>query len=206
MWHYKCIRPILNDHKTFPQFLCPNCRAVTDLEAEVDDRLDEWWEDPQIDEAIDATESKHGVNGNSRNEAEDTQMIGASQDLPPSASRFPSIQDSDNLSPSDTTASVPISRLAPSPSLVDRGSEALTDLGGIRMQSAPMQYLRPITPTEPLMGDNEFSRNRTQTSTMDMLVTEGPMTPTNTAGPFVFDGSAGRASGRGLSDDTTAAA
>ena len=44
VWHYKCIRPILNDHKSWPQFLCPNCRAVTDLEADVDD-IDEDWGD-----------------------------------------------------------------------------------------------------------------------------------------------------------------
>jgi hypothetical protein len=36
VWHYKCIRPILNGH-TWPNFLCPNCRAVADLEADVDD-------------------------------------------------------------------------------------------------------------------------------------------------------------------------
>ena len=43
VWHYKCIRPILNG-PTYPNFLCPNCRAVTDLEADVDDPVDfdEW--------------------------------------------------------------------------------------------------------------------------------------------------------------------
>lgn len=30
-WHYRCIRPLLV--KTYPQFLCPNCKAVCDLEA-----------------------------------------------------------------------------------------------------------------------------------------------------------------------------
>ena len=40
-------------------------------------------------------------------------------------------------------------------------------------------YLRPNTPT-----------------INDILTTEGPLTPRNDAGPFVFDGSAGRASGR----------
>ncbi|KAK9470710.1 uncharacterized protein V1510DRAFT_422259 [Dipodascopsis tothii] len=34
VWHYKCIRPIVI--KAYPQFLCPNCRAVCDLEADVD--------------------------------------------------------------------------------------------------------------------------------------------------------------------------
>ncbi|GAV26598.1 hypothetical protein PMKS-000052 [Pichia membranifaciens] len=38
-WHYKCIRPLLV--KTYPQFLCPNCKAVCDLEAELEDGDDD---------------------------------------------------------------------------------------------------------------------------------------------------------------------
>ncbi|KAH3684988.1 hypothetical protein WICPIJ_004020 [Wickerhamomyces pijperi] len=34
-WHYKCIRPILI--KSYPQFLCPNCRETCDLEEDFDD-------------------------------------------------------------------------------------------------------------------------------------------------------------------------
>ncbi|KAG7882232.1 hypothetical protein KL905_000273 [Ogataea polymorpha] len=34
-WHYKCIRPIVV--KTYPQFLCPNCKAVCDMEADFDE-------------------------------------------------------------------------------------------------------------------------------------------------------------------------
>ncbi|KAL8951711.1 MAG: hypothetical protein Q9222_002324 [Ikaeria aurantiellina] len=52
-------------------------------------------------------------------------------------------------------------------------------------------YLRPITPTQPLLGDMAGR----EPSTGDILTPGseiGPMTPTNTAGPFVFDGSAGR--------------
>jgi pSer/pThr/pTyr-binding forkhead associated (FHA) protein len=33
-WHYRCIRPLLV--KTYPQFLCPNCKAVCDLEEDLD--------------------------------------------------------------------------------------------------------------------------------------------------------------------------
>ena len=40
-----------------------------------------------------------------------------------------------------------------------------------------------------------YLRPNTQTIN-DILTTEGPLTPRNDAGPFVFDGSAGRASGR----------
>ncbi|KAF1980718.1 hypothetical protein K402DRAFT_408978 [Aulographum hederae CBS 113979] len=47
VWHYKCIRPILHG-ATYPNFLCPNCRAVADLEADVDEPNDEWEEDLEV--------------------------------------------------------------------------------------------------------------------------------------------------------------
>ncbi|MCJ1308989.1 hypothetical protein MMC25_002644 [Agyrium rufum] len=51
VWHFKCIRPILTDMKTYPQFLCPNCRAVADLEADVDDpyEVEGWNADMEAD-------------------------------------------------------------------------------------------------------------------------------------------------------------
>ncbi|KAL8873656.1 MAG: hypothetical protein Q9174_000910 [Haloplaca sp. 1 TL-2023] len=57
-------------------------------------------------------------------------------------------------------------------------------------------FLRPITPTSSLpsfLGDEDVLRREAM---MGDVVTPGselgPMTPTNNAGPFVFDGSAGR--------------
>jgi hypothetical protein len=35
-WHYKCIRIIINGPH-WPHFICPNCRSVADLEAELDE-------------------------------------------------------------------------------------------------------------------------------------------------------------------------
>ncbi|KAK2871870.1 hypothetical protein FQN49_002744 [Arthroderma sp. PD_2] len=36
VWHYKCIRRLIHSPE-YPMFQCPNCRAYTDLNAEVDD-------------------------------------------------------------------------------------------------------------------------------------------------------------------------
>ena len=38
-WHYKCIRPIII--KSYPQFYCPNCRTMCDLETDLDDDDDD---------------------------------------------------------------------------------------------------------------------------------------------------------------------
>lgn len=35
LWHYKCIRPIIV--KSYPQFYCPNCRSMCDLETDIED-------------------------------------------------------------------------------------------------------------------------------------------------------------------------
>lgn len=37
-WHYKCIRPIIV--KSYPQFYCPNCRSMCDLETDIEDEDD----------------------------------------------------------------------------------------------------------------------------------------------------------------------
>lgn len=34
-WHYKCIRPVII--KSYPQFYCPNCRSMCDLETDIED-------------------------------------------------------------------------------------------------------------------------------------------------------------------------
>lgn len=38
-WHYKCIRPIII--KSYPQFYCPNCRSMCDLETDIEDEEEE---------------------------------------------------------------------------------------------------------------------------------------------------------------------
>ena len=59
-------------------------------------------------------------------------------------------------------------------------------------------HLRPITPTESLSQDQNVTLAGLPSGqeATELLASDGPMTPTNNAGPFVFDGSAGRAAGR----------
>ncbi|KAI1185494.1 SMAD/FHA domain-containing protein [Nemania serpens] len=44
-WHYKCIREMLQGPSS-PIFICPNCRATADLDAEVEEPADEWQQLP----------------------------------------------------------------------------------------------------------------------------------------------------------------
>ena len=102
-------------------------------------------------------------------------------------------------------------RLAIASDPTDGSSPGLLNRRGARRQPPPFvstdstpaqrvptnegQYLRPITPTQPLMGDEDMNETAMRTPPTDTFNHEGPMTPTNNAGPFVFDGSAGRVVG-----------
>ena len=200
VWHYKCIRPILNDHKTWPNFLCPNCRAFADLEADIED-LD-GWDDDNMNALGDAEHpGASDVNGNAQDSTTvDRRAVStpANASMTPTTSTTPSIQD--EQAPSSASASV---LSASSTSLLDRRGVAKMPSPFNSTDGAPsatrraevsrIEYLAPITPTQPLLMDHE---NANVTPTTEQLTTEGPLTPTNNAGPFVFDGSAGRADSR----------
>ncbi|KAL8649133.1 MAG: hypothetical protein Q9210_004580 [Variospora velana] len=225
VWHYKCIRPILNDHKTFPSFLCPNCRAVTDLEADVDDpdAMDDWEdEEASSGSAADGKESSPS-NGISR-EAAQEEIEHEDNDLASMTSRQLSVRNGGDP-PTHAIESTgvdapPPSRAAPSPNadgasssssssslpslLNRRNARRVTPPRHERLPStaeeqstslplAPDAYLRPITPTQAFLAAGDFfHRDAMMGDAITPSSELGPMTPTNNAGPFVFDGSAGR--------------
>ena len=199
VWHYKCIRPILNDHKCWPQFLCPNCRAITDLEADIEDPEDGNWEEEN------GTESSPEM-GPSRDtncivpEQEGKEIGSEDEGLSNSTSRLLSVRNDSHSTPSVITSSDSTNGANPAPGLLTRrGARRISppfsrarDPSASKSTSGAVQFLRPITPTQPLLGTEDFNESALRTPTTDMLIHDGPMTPTNNAGPFVFDGSAGR--------------
>ncbi|KAK5939251.1 hypothetical protein PMZ80_008554 [Knufia obscura] len=190
VWHYKCIRPMLEGRNSqYPQFQCPNCRAYTDLEADVDVDMEEWAEeesadqdkDLNIDQADrpgseanpeiipdDADSSQLDTNGHA--DGEDTQIVdapSAPQNNHSSSSLLSRRQD--RISPPDDNMPPP-------------------------MNGIPM----PARPTETEMH-NHLAQQRTQTESPNaeqIIAGEGPLTPRNNAGPFVFDGSGSRTGSR----------
>ena len=213
VWHYKCIRPILVNDKSYPQFLCPNCRAVTDLEADVDDIDGGNWEDENDTGSNPDVDDTSQTNGTVP-EHNDFSIDGVDEALSNATMRSLTVNNNPHLTPTMITSLDPNSESSASPGLLTRRGARriepsfppITEQSATRTASGPVQYLRPITPTRPLMGDDiDETALRTPTQT-DMLLHDGPMTPTNNAGPFVFDGSAGRIGGHrmgsSLSDST----
>lgn len=188
VWHYKCIRPILNG-PTWPNFLCPNCRAVADLEADVEDpgEFEEWDDDAAREEA------------ESKERGEEPQQ---DRHVTPRSSTMPL---NDNLVAGAPNGQMSFADLEAAISNIN-----LTDsLNGIANQSVPTpstpQRHVPSAPlssvTQPvainITGANEHSGlSPLYPATANALsaheAPEGPMTPRNDAGPFVLDGSAGR--------------
>lgn len=86
--------------------------------------------------------------------------------------------------------------MTPQQSYEDQASTSRPD-EVTRRTSSYANYLRPITPTEPIIQDDVTPNGSPSALAAGVdLANDGPMTPTNNAGPFVFDGSAGRAAGR----------
>ncbi len=184
VWHYKCIRPLLEGkNSTYPQFQCPNCRAYTDLTADVDvaeSDLDEWMQNADNAERTD----QHSNSEEARVAVPDVEEPTVTTDVvvtPPANS------DESNA---DHTRPMSTSGLLARRQAANPGSPEHRLVNGIDM---------PNRQNEVEM-DNPIEEQRTRTETPDpaeqIIAGEGPLTPRNNAGPFVFDGSAGRGSGR----------
>ena len=207
VWHYKCIRPILNDHKSWPQFLCPNCRAVTDLEADIEDPEGGNWEDENGTELSPEMVPSHDLS-DVISEEDGMAMSGEDDGLSNTTSRLLSVTEDSHSIPSVTASSESTNIATSAPGLLTRrGARRISppfsraaDRPASKSTAGSAQFLRPITPTQPLLGTEEFDESALRTPTTDMLIHDGPMTPTNNAGPFVFDGSAGRRVQNGSSE------
>lgn len=160
-WHFKCVRSLLTSPQ-YPIFICPNCRAGADLEADVDDPAEGWQ-----DMAEEAPGGGHT-----------TAAVPAADITPPSGDEQSEPEAAD---PMDVTT---VNLTA---------ADLPQTLGNI-----------PHTVSEPLPIRSAASgAGRTPTAAGDRSTTplgpngEGPITPRNNAGPWVFDGRAGQADASG---------
>jgi E3 ubiquitin-protein ligase DMA1/2 len=228
-WHYKCIRALLQG-PTFPIFVCPNCRATADLEADVEEP--EEWELPP--ESVDGQE------------AESSEGPGTSADRANSASLAVQPAAAPRRSRDSDRRAIPAALLAPQPPAPQQPAQANGDEadeqdpmdvtmqfypngdGDSEMEDPDQEHDEhddgddavlatngnvARTPTQapsshatsnpmsipPAQGSlNARGGIRTPSPDENGVVlngTEGPITPRNDAGPWVFDGSGVRLRG-----------
>ena len=199
----------------YPQFTCPNCRAITDLEAELEAEDGEEWE-----QAVDEPTTKPVENLVSHTtqptspfpDQQDTVHAGGA------AAAYDEVGDIDltNIQfeasgdqTTNTTTTTITTTTTTTPQLSTSGllsrRQTSTNTTTTPSQGAAVNGIEiPGSSTAGQLSNivtNEAAgtlRAATPTSA-DVIGGEGPLTPRNDAGPFVFDGSAGRASARHLS-------
>ncbi|KAK1997969.1 hypothetical protein LX36DRAFT_51183 [Colletotrichum falcatum] len=180
-WHFKCIRSLLNSPQ-YPIFVCPNCRMAADLEADIEDPEEDW-------EGMDEDEDEEPEQKQQKQEVKDMAAVLSEPALAPvvigtPGPRLPEIEHPDDII--DFTAGLERSRtMADAPETAPR-------------TIAPNTSMPPVLIPAGAAAQVAVSRNgrdtRTPSPIANHLLTthEGPITPRNDAGPWVFDGSAGR--------------
>ncbi|KAK4169431.1 hypothetical protein QBC43DRAFT_307706 [Cladorrhinum sp. PSN259] len=231
-WHYKCIRSLLSS-PSYPIFICPNCRAAADLEAEVEDPED--WEQLDSDEGQNQEgaslqpDFQAGPSAPRRSKESVRSVIHAplSGTSPQSALPAPPQQQQQQQedvvmidSPLQISRSVLVDidtgflnidanhpmfsgadTIAP-----NNSSSATVPVAPVAINAPGSSPANPISIPSPGPHTNN-SRNgrdaRTPSPTGAPVTNgqEGPITPRNDAGPWVFDGSGVRLSADGSSSD-----
>ena len=177
------------------------------MEADIEDPEDGNWEDENGTESSPEMAPIHDTN-DMIPEQEEMAMSGEDKGLSNSTSRLLSVRDGSYPTPSVMTPSDSTNGANTAPGLLTRrGARRVSppfphaeNQSASKCTSGAVQFLRPITPTRPFSGTEDLNESALRTPTTDMLIHDGPMTPTNNAGPFVFDGSAGRRVDNGLSE------
>ncbi|KAM0278191.1 hypothetical protein ACHAQH_005304 [Verticillium albo-atrum] len=177
-WHYKCIRALLNTPQ-YPIFVCPNCRMAADLEADIEDPED--WEDE-----AEQSRKKDGM-------PEVDTDVPAADILPLAQDPSPGARaSSDSGEPIDATES--------------QGVRVSRNVAADRSTLIPNSVSQPMTirsSSGPLQIVNGISRDRTPSppGQPNLSGHEGPITPRNDAGPWVFDGSAAGSRNASMSEE-----
>lgn len=227
-WHYKCIRVIINGPH-WPHFICPNCRTVADLEAELDDPYanGEWEEVEAADLAPVSEQTRAGNATNEVISSEQQSNKDSETDVVTTTNAHADTLSHNNsgsseveiMDPNDDTGhdhlvdqaadDLGYMNIEGSPSPVESDD---SHLGAVPVGStvAPMDI---VTRKPVAISSSALSRLEQSNSHLERAVTrtpspnshnslvgdpstgvEGPMTPRNDAGPFIFDGSGGRPS------------
>jgi E3 ubiquitin-protein ligase DMA1/2 len=174
-------------NSTYPQFQCPNCRAYTDLSADVDVSVED------MDEAM--GEAGDDTNGDDVNSDQAAPTNGTENATNNQNDAIQTVQEENSLMDGE-------SRQGNGP--VAQGA-SLSSSGLLARRQAANQEINPMNGIDipdrfdPDETTHTLEPETTRTETPDTAVViagVGPLTPRNDAGPFVLDGSAGRADGR----------
>ncbi|KAJ6144953.1 Zinc finger RING-type [Penicillium chermesinum] len=182
VWHYKCISRLLHS-PDYPMFQCPNCRAFTDLSAEVDDTPDQPEINGEAENEIEAKDEASPASVPELPQAEthppvhDLATNGVNHEEPDLATDVENLhlQDDQRLD-ADTEDGRNSDSSAPNTSKDDLVRSATSNIPG-------WQSTQPLNVPGP-------SRLRADTPGFSETSDDNPLTPRNDTGPLAFDGRA----------------
>jgi len=168
VWHFKCIRTLLTPN--WPSFQCPNCRAYADLDADVDQPEVEDSEDEDYQEAIAASNPV---------DAQTAPITSTDETAPTGVPNGAASEE--ELSSMMSSASLRGSSETPGPEEADHSNPSASQpVPIVASTSAPVNDLTPLRSATPT-STAQFSLAAGIGSMAD-----GPQTPRNDAGPFIF--------------------
>ncbi|KAL4887291.1 hypothetical protein BJY04DRAFT_212333 [Aspergillus karnatakaensis] len=177
VWHYKCVSRLIHT-PDYPMFQCPNCRAYTDLSAEVDD---------SNDYEAESTSRKDSSTQQATNEVQSTPSPRSETSCNSSVSRSTDERHTPDLPTDSLSGDVENMHLTtthtPGPALEgSTTSEPISSCGVPGWQS-----LSPSTSAVP----SRQAALRVDTPMRSESSEENLLTPRNDSGPLAFDGRAG---------------
>lgn len=163
-----------------PIFICPNCRAAADLDAEVDEPSEEW---QQLDSGIEDLPERSQPLALPTSEGAASSPIphlNSDRNTPESSPNGGDVGDAtvliDHAPPERETSSRLVSSdPVPIPNATNRATMVAPS---IALSPSPRGTRTPSP----------------ETNNPTVTITEGPLTPRNDAGPWVFDGNPARVS------------
>ncbi|KAI0127471.1 hypothetical protein BJ170DRAFT_373607 [Xylariales sp. AK1849] len=167
-WHYKCIRELLTG-PSHPIFTCPNCRAAADLDADIEEPEEDW---QQLESGAEDTNGEE-------TKASPAQSISAGDS---SQNLLEAVDGAPEQALSGDGEAGDITMLLDSAPVESASRHSVSSPVPIPQTNSTPQSARAIRTPSP---------NRAPLASVPH---EGPLTPRNDAGPWVFDGDAGRAS------------
>ncbi|KAH8425211.1 FHA domain protein [Aspergillus melleus] len=191
VWHYKCIMRLIHT-PDYPMFQCPNCRAYTDLSAEVDDSNDFEGEDTEQKSSA-AEEKPSSSSEDIRPEAHPTSS-GSNHVTNHSMS---SVEEAVNGLPSEAglAANIESMRLNDSEAAREAAQASQEHATSSNLETVPTHTSADM-PGWQAVGQTSApvqcrqAQLRSDTPVRSESSDDNPLTPQNDSGPLAFDGRA----------------
>lgn len=168
VWHYKCVSRLIHT-PDYPIFQCPNCRAYTDLNAEVDDSNDMVDDEPK-ENSLDVAPSEQPRS--------QTQSPARGTDDPTGREETP--EQSDNELPVEAGLAVNIENMRLHGEDTP-GAQTPTPTSALNPNNVPRSASVNVPGSQSASPSAATGQSRPTQE-------DNPLTPRNDSGPLAFDG------------------